>query len=332
MKYAIVFLALWLGAASAEEPAALTLKGQIDLSNVNGRIDHFSADLKNQRVFMSALGNSTVEALDIRTGKRIHSIPGLDEPQGVLYDPDSNHIFVASGGDGTTKVFDGTSFELVTTVKFAHDADNVRYDARSHRIVVGYGGVAMGLIGGGALAFLDSGGKKLGEIPVDAHPESFQLEKSGTRIFVNVPVRKEIEVADTEKNAVIAKWPLTSASSNYPMALDEAHHRLFVGCRSPARMLVIDTESGKQLAAVEIVGDTDDLFYDASNGRIYVIGGGGFVDVIERKDPDRYERISHIPTASGARTGFFVPDWRQLFVAVPHRGEQLSKVLVYETK
>jgi hypothetical protein len=147
-----------------------------------------------------------------------------------------------------------------------------------------------------------------------------------------VPDDKELEVADLAKNAVIAKWPVTSALKNYPMALDEAHHRLFMGCRAPARMLVLDTETGKQMASVEIVGDTDDLFYDAGKSRVYVIGGGGFVDAFDQKDSDHYTRIAHIPTAAGARTGLFVPEWGQLFIAVPHRGEQISKILIYETK
>ena len=308
----------------AQEPKGLALKARIELPNVNGRIDHFSADVKGQRLFMAALGNHTVEVMDIQSGKRIHTIPDLAEPQGIYFDPATNRLFVACAKDGTTKIFDGGKFQLLETVKFSGDADNIRYDSRSRRIIVGYGD--------GALGFLDATGKKTGEIALDAHPESFQLEKTGTRVFVNVPDQKEIQVADLAKNALLAKWPVTSALKNYPMALDESHHRLLIGCRTPARMLVIDTETGKQTASIEIVGDTDDLFYDAGKGRVYVIGGGGSVDVFDQKDPDRYDRIAHLPTAAGARTGFFVADWGKLFVAVPHRGEQHAEVLVFDTK
>jgi DNA-binding beta-propeller fold protein YncE len=324
MKYAGPALLLITGIVHGQEPAALSLKSRIDLPDVNGRIDHFSADLKGQRLFMAALGNHTVEVLDLLSGKRIQSIPGLAEPQGVYYDPATNRLFVACATDGTTKVFDGNTYQLLETIKLSGDADNIRYDARGRRVIVGYGD--------GALAFLDSSGKKTGEIALNAHPESFQLEKSGTRVFVNVPDKKEVQVADLAKNALIAKWPVTSALRNYPMTFDEAHHRLLIGCRAPARMLVIDTDTGKQTASVEIVGDTDDMFYDASRSRVYVIGGQGFVDVFEQKDPDHYNRIAHHATAPGARTGLFVPDWGKLFVAAPHRGEQRAEVLVYETK
>jgi DNA-binding beta-propeller fold protein YncE len=305
----------------AQGPKAIVPAGRIALPGVTGRIDHLSVDLKGQRVFVAALGNHTVEVIDVQSGKSLRSIPGLAEPQGLYYDAVSNRLFVACAGDGAVKVFDGTTFQLLETAKFSGDADNIRYDARGGRIVVGYGD--------GAFAFLDSVGKKAGEIPLDAHPESFQLEKSGTRAFVNVPDRKEIEVVDLAKNAVAAKWPVTSALRNYPMALDEAHHRLLVGCRTPARMLVIDTATGKQTASVEIVGDTDDLFYDAARGKVYVIGGQGFVDVFEQSDPERYTRIAHEPTAPGARTGLLVSEWGKLFVAAPRRGTQAAEIRVY---
>ena len=303
---------------------ALILLSRIELPNVNGRIDHLSADLKGKRLFVAALGNHTVEVLDLASGKRIHTIGDLAEPQGVYYDPSTNRLFVACAKDGSTKVFDAGTFQLLETANFSGDADNIRYDARGRRIIVGYGD--------GALGFLDSNGKKTGEIALDAHPESFQIEKTGTRVFVNVPDRKEIQVADLVKNGTLAKWPVNTALKNYPMALDESHHRLLIGCRAPARMLVIDTETGKQTASVEIAGDTDDLFYDAAKKRVYVIGGQGFVDVFEQKDADHYERIEHNATAAGARTGLFVPEWGKLFVAVPHRGQQRAEILVYETK
>src|SRR5882724_12492226 len=288
MKYALATLLFLTGPVRGQQSQPLSLTSRIDLANVNGRIDHLSPDLNGQRLFMAALGNHTVEVLAAGSGKRLRTLTDLAEPQGVYYDPGSNRLFVACAKDGAIKVFDAGSFQLIETVKFSGDADNIRYDARGHRVIVGYGD--------GALAFLDSNGKKTGEIPLDAHPESFQLEKTGTRVFVNVPDQKEIQVADLAKNALLAKWPVTSALKNYPMTLDEAHHRLLIGCRSPARLLVIDTETGKQTAAVEIVGDTDDLFYDVAKGRVFVIGGQGFVDVFTQKDADHYNRIAHQAT------------------------------------
>src|SRR5229473_4947074 len=227
MRNLIFALLFWLvvltcSSAAAQESTALTPKTPITLTKVEGRMDHLGVDVQGQRLFATAFDNHTLEVIDLKTGRQVHTIPNLDEPQGSYYDAAANRLFVACGGDGTVKIFDGATFRLLQTVTLGLDADNVRYEARSKHIVVGYGGEKFlaGKVtrpgGGGALAILDSTGKKTGEIAMDAHPESFQLEKTGTRVFVNVPDRQEVEVADLVKNAAIAKWPVTSALKNYP--------------------------------------------------------------------------------------------------------------------
>ena len=116
------------------------------------------------------------------------------------------------------------------------------------------------------------------------------------------------------------------------MALDEANHRLFVGCRRPAKVLVYDTASGKEVMSFDIVGDTDDLFYDAARKRLYVSGGEGYVDVFQNQDANRFARIARVATAAGARTSLFVADQNRLYLAVPHRGSQKAEIRVYEAR
>jgi hypothetical protein len=171
----------------------------------------------------------------------------------------------------------------------------------------------------------------VGEVPLAGHPESFQLERSGSRIFVNVPGAGQIAVVDRVKRTVAATWPVRGAGANFPMALDEPDHRLFIGCRRPARLLVYDTHTGREVASAPIVGDTDDLFYDAGRKRLYVSGGAGFVTVLQQHDADHYAVMARLPTAAGARTGFFAPDLNRFFLAVPHRGSLVAEVRVYRT-
>ena len=339
-RFAVILLPcllLAVGTAFGQATPALTPKPPIRLTKVEGRMDHLGVDVKGQRLFATAFDNHTLEVIDLKTGRQVHTIPGLNEPQGAFYDPSTNRLFVACGGDGTVKIFDGTTFQLLQSVTLDLDADNVRYDARSQHVVVGYGGEKFlaGKVtrpgGGGALAVLDTNGKQIADIAMDAHPESFQLEKIGTRVFVNVPDRQEVEVADLAKGAVIARWKVTSCTTNFPMSLDEAHHRLFVGCRITARLVVFDTESGKIVASPAMVEHTDDLFYDASVGRVYVLGEG-FIDVWQQKDPDHYDRIQRVPTPADARTGLFVPDLGELFETIRHHGAQGAQIDVYATK
>ena len=209
------------------------------------------------------------------------------------------------------------------TVRLGDDSDNVRYDAAAKRLYVGFGS--------GALAAIDpSDGRVLAQVKLPAHPESFQLEREGTRVFVNVPTARQVVVVDRASMKVTGTWPVATADANYPMSLDEAGHRLFIGCRRPAKALVVDTGSGKEVGSFDIVGDTDDLFYDATRKRIYVSGGGGYLDVFQNEGANRFTRLAHIVTASGARTSLFVPEQGRLYLAVPHRGSQKAEIRVYE--
>ena len=296
----------------------------VPLPGVEGRIDHMAADIAHKHLYLAALGNNTLEVIDLTAGKRVHTISGLHEPQGIGYAPASRQLFVANGQSGSCSVYDATSSQQRTSVLLGEDADNVRYDGKANRVYVGYGAGAIGILDAASL-------KRLGNIPVSGHPESFQIETTGPRIFVNVPGTGHIAVLDRIKRTVLATWPVTEARSNFPMALDERIHRLFIGCRDPAKLLVYDTESGKVVTSFPIVGDTDDVFYDAGHKRLYVTGGEGYLDVFAQESPDRYKRLQHIPTAPGARTSFFVPELSRLYVAVPRRAGQLAALFVFAT-
>jgi hypothetical protein len=211
-------------------------------------------------------------------------------------------------------------------VQCGDDADNVRYDEGAKRVYVGYGS--------GALAVLDAKtGGKVGEIKLAGHPESFRLEIGGPRIFVNVPQAEHIAVVDREKREVIGTWPLKEAKSNFPLFLDEAGHRVFAGCRDPARVLVYDfsVPNGHLITSIPISRDTDDLFYDRSNKLLYVSCGQGAIDVIGQTDSDHYKTNETITTASGARTSLFVPQLKILCLAGPHRGNQVAEIRVFKT-
>jgi DNA-binding beta-propeller fold protein YncE len=300
----------------------LTQVETIPMDGVEGRIDHFGLDAKGKRLFVAALGNDTVEVVDLVVGRVTKHISNLRTPQGIGFAPESNRLAVANDQDGSCRLYDGTSLQQTATIELKDDADNVRYDAVSRRLWVGYGD-------GGLAAIDPESGKQVADVKLDAHPESFQLETRGTRIFVNVPNAGYVAVIDRETGTVIEKFPLKEAAANFPMALDEANHRLFIGCRNPAKLLVLDTGTGKTIATLDIVGDTDDLFYDAANKRIYVSGGEGRITVISQTNPDTYNVAGQVATAPGARTSFLVPETGTFYVAVPHRGAQKAELRAF---
>ena len=308
---------------AAQSAAPLKLEQTIPLSGVEGRIDHFAFDPAGKRLFICALGNNTVEVLDLRKGERVHSIAGLGAPQGVAYVPEVNRLFVANDKDGICKIYDGKSFQVVGEMNFQDDADNVRYDEAAKKIYVGFGN-------GGIAVVNAPDGKQLGSIKLSAHPEAFQLEKNGSRIFVNVPNSRHVAVIDRDKREVVARWKTDLAFGNFPMALDESNHRLFVGCRLPSSLVVLNTDSGDVVAKIDISGDPDDVFYDSKRHRIYAICGAGKIDVIEQIDANNYKPSTKIDTAPGARTGLFVPESDTLVVGVPHRGSQQAEIRCYQ--
>jgi DNA-binding beta-propeller fold protein YncE len=247
----------------------------------------------------------------------------MSKPTGVLYLPDQNRVIVANGDDGTLKVLSGTDYKVLQNLTALADADNLRFDPKTKLAWLGYGE--------GALAIIDpAAAKLLGSVKLPAHPESFQLEKGGRRIFVNVPDAKHVAVIDRVKRTVTETWAMESFQANFPMAHDEANQRLFIGCRKPARLVVLDSATGKPVANLVISGDIDDLFYDAARKRLYLSCGEGFLDTVEQTAPDTYTRLSQMPTSPGARTCYFAPGLDRLYLAVPERGSQKAEIRVYQ--
>jgi len=292
----------------------------VALPGVERRIDHFAVDPAGNRLFVAALGNGTLEVLDIAGGKRLTSIPGLKEPQGVAYLPSVHRIVAAMRGGGV-EAFDDRDYRRATTMSGMSDADNLRFDAARGQLYVGYGEGALGVIDPASMT-------RIADIQLPGHPESFRLEDTGPRIFVNVPDTREILIVDRAQRSNVAHIPLGNLLNNYPMSLDDSGHRLFVAVRQPARLLVFDTVSSKQIASVSCVGDSDDLFYDARRDRVYVVGGEGFVDTFDASSSGKYVRIGRLATRAGARTGLWSPELDRLFVASPQRGGHQAEIHV----
>jgi DNA-binding beta-propeller fold protein YncE len=303
----------------------LLLVQEIPLPRVEGRIDHFTFDAKRKRVIGAALGNNTVEVVDTFAGRDIHSISGAANPQGVAFAGELNKLFVANGADGKLRIYDGDSFALLKTVAIGEDADNVRYDPKEKKVYVAYGGDDVG-----GIAVLDAvSDARLEDVAkLDAHPESFQVASSKPVIYANIATKAKVVKIDRTTHHV-TEWPLQAGKANYPMALDEADHRLFVVTRRPALLVILDTESGAMIASVPCVHDSDDVYYDTGRKRIYALGGEGFVSVIQQVDPDHYQPLAKVPTTVGARTGLWYEKRDRLYLAVPATAKQGASLWVY---
>jgi hypothetical protein len=323
----MVALAVLLG---TQEPAraqsTLEMVQTIELKGKPGKLDHLIVDSKSQRLFLANKVNNTVEVVDLKEGKPVKQLTGQAGAQGLAYASDLGRLYVALGTGGFCNIFDGTSFKLLGTVKFEDDADNVRYRARTHTVYVAHAEKALGVIDGESL-------EKKADITLPGSAEAFQLETERPRLYLNVPSPSQIVVIDTDKNEVVKQYPVQMAEANFALALDEANHRLFIGCRKKPMVVVMDTESGKEITGIEIPADTDDVHYDAKRKRIYASCGEGFIAVIKQADADHYEVVEKIPTVKDARTCYLDAETGRLYLAVPRQpGKAGPEIRVYEPK
>jgi len=292
-------------ARSADLP--LVLEAKIPLGEVSGRIDHLAVDVPRQRLLVAELGNNSLGVVDLAARKTLRTLSGLSEPQGVGYEPSTDTVYVANTGDGSVRIFKGDDLSPLGRVELGDDADNVRIDRTRKQVLVRYGK--------GAIAIIDPSTRMKGaEYRLRAHPEGFQIDGTGTQLFVNIPDAREIAVIDLP-NATSRAVATQGLRSNFPMAVDADAKRVLVVFRSPPMLMAVSSPDTQILAKSETCGDADDVFVDAKRHRVYVICGAGVIDVFEPRSAG-YERLATVPTVSGARTGLFVPELDRLFVAV----------------
>lgn len=326
----VISVAIQMCAQKSSPPpraTPLVLTGAIPLPNVKGRIDHFGFDPVHNRLFLSALGNNTEEIIGIGPQTVVHTIAGVPTPQGVAYSPETNKLFVGSD-EGKLYVYDGKTFDLITAIDFGDDVDNLRYDGAEKRLYVGYGDAKTGAIG---MVDVATNRRFDDEFKLGAHPESFQLAGSSPDIYVNLPDLKQIAVINRRTHSV-TRWAI-SFESNFPMALDEPNHRLFVATRAPAQLAVVNTNSGRMVATLPAVQDSDDLYYDSARKRVYISGGEGYISIFQQEDADHYKLLAKVQTAIGARTAGYFGKGRKgfdrFYLAVPARADHGAEIWIY---
>lgn len=319
----------------AQEKAPLTLVKTIDVPGAR-KWDHFGVDLRGNRLFVTSEEEPAVEVFDLKTNEHLRSLTDFKEPHNVLPFPEMKKIFVVDGEASEVKILDYDSYKLIGHVALTIDSDPVVYDPASKYLYVVNGGreahTPTCLI-----SVVDTvSGKKLADMTLETNRlESMAIEKSSQRLFVNMTGINSIGVVDREKRAVVATWPVTAGKENVPLQYDESTHRLFLATRKPSKLVVVNADSGKEVASLDVADYVDDLAYDAAHHRLYLPGGGGpgssgAVSVVAQRSADKYEVVATVPTKPGAKTARFVPELNKYYVGVPAREGQSAQILVYD--
>jgi DNA-binding beta-propeller fold protein YncE len=328
-----MFFGAFVVQGRAQQAPPLKLIQTIHLPNVKGGLSHFGLDRKGNRLFATLQKEKSVQVFDLRTMNLLHTIGGFQQPYSVVYREDLDRIYVTDENGGALKIFDGKTYESIKSVELLLDAESMAYDPASHYLYIANGGADEHQ----TYAFVSivdaNAGAKVADIKIDSDSlKDIVLEKSSPKMYVNNRGKNQVDVIERKTRTLIASWPITLGKGNVPMAFDQAHHRLFVGCRN-GQIVIFDTESGKELQALPINEGVDDLAFDPVGKRIYAASGGagGAVDVFEETDPDHYKSLGKVPTEPGAREGRLVPERGRYFVAVPQRENTEAEILVFET-
>jgi DNA-binding beta-propeller fold protein YncE len=308
-----------------------TLQRTIELLDGTGKFDHFAIDQDKNRLFIAATGNQSVEVLDLNSGKVTQSVTGFGKPHGLAWVAETKNLYASDGTRADLKIIAGDPLKTVKSIKLSDDADDMVYDAKTHLLYVGHGG--SDTANPASIAIVDTQKQQLVKnLPVAAHPEGLEIDNATDRIFANIADASEIAVIDGKRQVQTATWKLSRAKDNVPLAYDSDNQLLFVACRAPGRLVVLDGISGKEINDLPSDSGADDIFYDAELHRIYLIAGSGVVDVYELDSNKSVHSIGVLRTSPGAKTGLFVPAQHALYVGVPSGSGRATSVLVYSTK
>ena len=302
--------------ATPGSDAPLSLQRTIVLSGVTGKFDHFAIDESGNRLFAAATGNHTVEVVDLRTGQVVESLSQLGKPHGVAWVGAMRRLFVADGAKGELDVFEGSPLMLAKKIKLSEDADDMVYDAATQLLYVGHGGTDAS--NPAAIAVIDAAKLVLlSDLPVGAHPEALELDSKHDRVFANISDTGQVLVIDGATHTVKETWQLTEAKGNTPLAYNADLDLLLVGCRKPSTIVVLNAQTGKEVASAPADAGADDLFYEPGTHRAYLITGSGMVDSYEVSAEGQLRPLKATTTVSGAKTGLLVPSQSALFVGIP---------------
>lgn len=323
-QFLILFLVLTVSQLFGQSKTpSFSLTKSILLVGVHGKFDHMAIDDKNQKLFLAAKGNNTVEVIDIISGKMIHSIKEVIAPQGILFMPKKNLIVVCGGGDGKVKGFDATSYQLKFSISLGKEADNIRYSEVTHKIYVAFGDGAVAIID-------DSSYKKVSEISFKAHPEAFSIDSVGKKLWVNLPDEGIISVIDLSTNKVKENWKTIGHIDNYPMSLIENSHKLVVASRTIPAITFLNSESGKILQSFVCDSDPDAMFYDKRTDQLFISCGGGSLYILKNVSKESIQQPTVMKTRKGARTCLWSTNTNTLYLALPEFDNKPAEIQIFK--
>jgi DNA-binding beta-propeller fold protein YncE len=339
MHKSIQLVALWtvfaplLGAVAApEQRSSVQLIKSVDLPGYSGDFDHFAADYDHNRLLLAAENHGTLEVFDLKTLDHLGTVTGFGNPHSILVRKGVATVFVTDSTKHNATIRDAISYAKKQTVNLTLGSDTAKYDAVSNILYVVTGGKDVDMKTANLEAVNPDTGAKLGSIVFhDNHVEAMAFVESDPRLFINLTQTNKLAVVERKSMKVIATWPVPPAQQNAMVAFDPAQHRLYVVCRSPGMVVVMNSDTGAVVGTQPAPLRADEVQYDESSHRLYVPGGEGYMGIYDTSDPNHLRIVEKVTTAPGAKTALLIPAMHRLFLAVsPGESKAMAKVLTYE--
>lgn len=271
-----------------------------------GGWDYVTVDAANHRLFVTRATHT--QAIDSRTGKVLADIPGQVRSHGLALVPKMNRGFITDGGgSGSIVVFDLNSYKVLGRIPTMPDSDGIIYDPSTELVLAVSGD------GNSLMTFhpdIDPNGGNVTKIELGGAPEFLAADGSG-KAYINLEDKNMVAVVDLHTNKVLSRWPVAPGGHPVGMTIDAARHRLFIGCRNPQKLIVMNTETGKVEAALPIgVGD-DATGFD--QGQAFASCVDGSLTVAGQKN-GQFSVEQTVKTADGARTMAVDPNTHRIFL------------------
>jgi hypothetical protein len=329
-KAAVLLCLCAPGIQSQTAASGLKFQQTITLPGVKGKFDHFAMDEAGKRLFAAAAGNQSVEVIDLTTGKVVDSLKGFGKPHGLAWIAGTGTLFVSDGGKAELAIYSGSPLKRVKTISLSEDADDMVYDPATGLLYVGHGGT--NAANPAQIAIVDAKDQSLvTNLHVATHPEALELDSKNDRIFANIADAGQVVVIDGKTHTINATWTLESAKDNTPLAYDEADDVLLIGCRAPAKIIALNGRSGSTLSTLTSSAGADDLFFDPTTRRAYLISGEGAIDAVELAADGTLKPVAVTHTVTGAKTGLLDPRSGLLYIGIPGTTAPAA-IRIYQTQ
>ncbi len=326
------FISYAVATAPAQDHHPVKLVQSVDLPGYTGDFDHFAYDAQRGRLLLAAEDHATLEVFDIKTGKHLRTIPGFGAPHSILVRNGSPTIFVTDSGPEMSTLLDGDTYAKKAKATLVEGADSIGYDADANRVYVVTGGKDVKMDTAELAQVNPDDGKKTGTIKINAnHVEAMAIEKGGDRLFINLTDKNTLAVINRKTLTMIGQWPVPAAKQNAVIAFNEDAHRIFLVCRDPGMLVVMNSDTGVITNSLPAPLRVDDAAYDKAGKRLFVPGGEGWMAVYDVSDPDQVKLSAKVTTTAGAKTALLVPELKKLFIAVsPGESKAMAKVLTFD--